>query len=227
MTSQDEDPVDELRGVGMNQGAALSRVAETLIRNEQDQNMRQAEQDQREAQQLHERYEAQALAAEAQLDRGSQREWLRESDPGEVAATWRAAENWAEVERDRFGERADAVNEAYRAEYGIDLREVEETLGSREMAAEVGQARVEQVRGTDREGAAYDTSERRAQMVAEMHQRGVPSEARDARLISDYMNGRHPHEAAGARTEPRRVGRARFLRGKQHDRQPEPEPERG
>jgi len=42
--AHDEDPVDELRSVGMTSAAALSRVAETMIRSAQDHKMRSAQQ---------------------------------------------------------------------------------------------------------------------------------------------------------------------------------------
>ncbi|MGQ0632478.1 MAG: hypothetical protein ACT4P1_15775 [Sporichthyaceae bacterium] len=64
MASHDEDPVDELRAVGMTSAAALSRVAEVLIRNAQDAEARRGADQQEAADTLARRYEAQAHVAD-------------------------------------------------------------------------------------------------------------------------------------------------------------------
>jgi len=62
--AHDEDPVDELRSVGMTSAAALSRVAETMIRATQDRKMRSAQQAAQDAEEGQRRYDAQTLVAE-------------------------------------------------------------------------------------------------------------------------------------------------------------------
>jgi hypothetical protein len=62
--AHDEDPVDELRSVGMTSAVALSRVAETVIRTAQDHKMRSAQQAAQDAEEGQRRYDAQAQVAE-------------------------------------------------------------------------------------------------------------------------------------------------------------------
>jgi hypothetical protein len=151
MASHDEDPVDELRAVGMTGGAALSRVAETMIRHAQDDRLRRTEQTRQATQEVKDRWEAQARVAERYFDKAARPEVMRDLPAREISAAWEASQTWAQVDRDRFGHHADAINATFVQAYGVDLREAADRLASREQAAELAQARVEREREGDQE----------------------------------------------------------------------------
>jgi len=62
--AHDEDPVDELRSVGMTSAAAISRVAETMIRAAEDAKLRAAQEAAQQAEDGQRRYDAQAHVAD-------------------------------------------------------------------------------------------------------------------------------------------------------------------
>lgn len=177
MASHDEDPLDELRTVGMTGAAAVSRVAEILIRNAQDDQLRRCGDSQGAATAAQQRYEAQAQVAERLFEQAAQAQWMRDASPAEIAAAWRAARTWAEVDAERFTHHARAVNDTYRDEYGVDLADVEDRLGDRDLAVDLARGRAEAAR--DGGPTAPDPTE--AELRAAELELSAPTAGRDAR----------------------------------------------
>jgi len=101
--AHDEDPVDELRSVGMTSAAALSRVAETMIRSAQDHKMRSAQQAAQDAEEGQRRYDAQAQVAERFYRKTLDKDLMATSPRADQDALRQGAQEWAELDPDRFG----------------------------------------------------------------------------------------------------------------------------
>lgn len=101
--AHDEDPVDELRSVGMTSAAALSRVAETMIRGAQDHKMRSAQQAAQDAEEGQRRYDAQAQVAERFYRETLDKDLIATSPRADQDALRQGAQEWAELDPDRFG----------------------------------------------------------------------------------------------------------------------------
>lgn len=101
--AHDEDPVDELRSVGMTSAAALSRVAETMIRAAQDHKMRSAQQAAHDAQEGQRRYDAQAQVAERFYRETLDKDLMATSPRADQDALRQGAQEWADLDPDRFG----------------------------------------------------------------------------------------------------------------------------
>lgn len=142
----DDDPIDDIRGVAMTAGTAISRVAETVIRQMQDRKRLAQQGLERAGADAQARYAAQRELAERHFIRARHPDFLEQADPRAVAQTWHAAQQWKGLEPARFTEHAEALNSQFRDRFGVDLEVASGELGSREDAEQVGQFRVEQVR---------------------------------------------------------------------------------
>lgn len=221
--AHDEDPVDELRSVGMTSAAAISRVAETMIRAAQDHKMRAAQQAAQEAEEGQRRYDAQAQVAERFYREAIDTDLMTTSPRVDQEALRKGAQQWAELDPDRFGPYADRLNERF-AE--LDLEEARreqrtaeaERVGSeresnpdkaeeRRQASEGAAARADDAsQAASRHGQAadeleaeepsYDSAERREGTAREMTEAGVPESQREAKLTADHLNAEHPKTAA-------------------------------
>jgi len=109
--AHDEDPVDELRSVGMTGAAAISRVAETMIRAAQDAKMRAAQDAAQQAEDGQRRYDAQAQVAERFYREAIDTDLMTTSPRVDQDALRQGAQQWAELDPDRFGPYADRLNE--------------------------------------------------------------------------------------------------------------------
>ncbi len=123
--AHDEDPVDELRSVGMTSAAALSRVAETMIRAAQDHKMRSAQQAAQEAEEGQRRYDAQAQVAERFYREAIDKDLMVSSPRAEQDALRQGAQEWAELDPGRFGPYSERLNAQFetgvgRSEPGYD-----------------------------------------------------------------------------------------------------------
>lgn len=108
--AHDEDPVDELRSVGMTSAAALSRVAETMIRATQDHKMRSAQQVAQGAEEGQRRYDAQAQVAERFYREAIDTDLMTTSARADQDALRQGAEQWAELDPDRFSPYSERLN---------------------------------------------------------------------------------------------------------------------
>ncbi len=139
--AHDEDPVDELRSVGMTSAAALSRVVETMIRAAQDHKMRAAQQAAQDAEQGQRRYDAQAQSAERFYREAIDKDLMTTSPRADQDALRQGAQQWAELNPDRFGPYADRLNERLEE---LGLEEARRDEASRhQLTANEEQARAE------------------------------------------------------------------------------------
>lgn len=209
-----DDTVEEVQGVMMHGAAAVSRAAEVMIRSRQDQKMRQSLQTARTTEDLQRRAEAQAQAAESFFTKAADPQWVKTAAPDDVAAAWKGAQQWREIDPDRFDTHAQAVTGQVQTTYGVapaaagdDLDAAASRCAERinnqrdprrgEREAEDMAAREQQVanREHDAENDAQDTSREQdpggpaAQDAAAHH-----DSATDAQQASD----RHSAAADGA-----------------------------
>lgn len=239
-----DDTFEEFERVAMNGAAALSRAAEVLIRNAQDNKVRATAQTAQATEDLQRRAEGQSRAAELYYARATTEPgWARRASAGEVALTWKGAQKWAEVDVGRFGGYADALTDQVRAEYGFDPHETGSGLdaqsrGCREQVEAHQRGRGEagaesdgdQVPGavagvtvatrTDAAELGYDTAERRAVTSAALTAAGVSEPAREAKMVADHLNGTDPQAVttAAAPRRSRATGVAKPTRDRGHDR---------
>lgn len=201
--AHDEDPVDELRSVGMTSGAALSRVAETLIRAAQDHKIRAAQQATQDAEEAQRRYDAQAQLAERFYREAIDKDLMTTPPRADQDALRHGARQWAEVDPGRFGPyserlttRFEELNQeaSHREEAGQEQR-----TGEGQKVSKAGRADDLGV-----EGPGYDSAERREETGKEMKQAGVPEPQRQAKLTADHLNAQHPKTAArGGQERPK------------------------
>jgi hypothetical protein len=194
--AHDEDPVDELRSVGMTSAAAVSRVAETLIRSAQDQKMRATQAAQAEAEDAARRYEAQAAIAEQYYQQTNRPGWITTATGDEVARAWKGAQQWRELDPERFGPYADQLNARFMENYQVNLRGVADLTGSLDAAEELARETVGIVRG----GADQErTQEDRDREQAERERKTSELETHEAGQESDPDSaGEHDRSAADA-----------------------------
>lgn len=133
--AHDDDPVDELRSVGMTSAAAMSRVAETMIRSAQDHRIRAAQQTALEAEESQRRYDAQAQVAERFYREAIATDVMATSPRADQDALRQSAQQWAELDPDRFGPSSQRLTARFeeldqetgrREEAGQEQRTVEE-----------------------------------------------------------------------------------------------------
>ncbi len=127
--AHDEDPLDELRSVGMTGAAAISRVAETMIRAAQDAKMRAAQEAAQQAEDGRHRYDAQAPVAERFYREAIDTDLMTTSQRVDQDALRHGAQQWAELDPDRFGPYADRLNERLEE---LGLEEARRAEASRE-----------------------------------------------------------------------------------------------
>ncbi len=118
-----DDTFEEFERVAMTGAAALSRAAEVLIRAAQDNKVRATAETARVTEDLQRRAEAQAQAAERYYARAVESGWVRHAGSDEVALAWKGAQQWAQVDSDRFAGYAKALNDWLWTECGFDPRE--------------------------------------------------------------------------------------------------------
>ncbi len=139
--AHDEDPVDELRSVGMTSAAAISRVAETMIRAAQDAKMRAAQETAQQAEDGQRRYDAQAQVADRCYREAIDTDLMTTSPRADQEALREGARQWAELDPDRFGPYADRLNERFE-ELGLEEARREEA-SQEQRTTDTEQAKVE------------------------------------------------------------------------------------
>lgn len=154
-----DDPLDDLRSVGMTSAAAATRVAETVLRASQDQARTQAQQRQEEAREHARRYEAQADAAGRFYDGTLREDWVTRAEPAEVVQAWKGSKAWTEIDADRFQPYAQRINESIKNTYGIDLDKAAERDGQDKAADAAEQAIAERQRADKERGAELQSRE--------------------------------------------------------------------
>lgn len=195
----DDDPVDDLRAVGMTAGAALTRVAETLVRQAQERAMRQTQAEQQTAREASRRYEAEAAVAEKHYQAATASEWIGQASPQETAATWRSAQAWREVDEQRFGPYADRLTAGITDRYGNDLHQVIDGLGpdGAGLSAEFIEARASRAReaGQERGEARENHGLERAE-TKEAEQAGTEHSGEAIERGQEARQGAEQHRAA-------------------------------
>ncbi len=192
--AHDEDPVDELRSVGMTGAAAISRVAETMIRAAQDHKMRSAQQAAQDAEEGQRRDDAQALVAER---------FYREAVDTDLLAKWPGvdqdalrdgARQWAELDPERFGPYAERLNDRLE-QLGLEDARREEASREQRTATEE-QARAE--READPEKAEES---RQASEGATARSDDASREASRHGQAADELQGEEPSYDSAERRE--------------------------
>lgn len=125
-----DDPIHEMRAVGMTGGAALSRVAETVLRNMQERRRQQQVNSDQEVQEAYQRMQAQSAVAEQHFAAASRPDWMKNATATEQAQTWKAAQQWRQIDPDRFGPPADRLTTQVRQRYGTQLTDTIDRLGA-------------------------------------------------------------------------------------------------
>lgn len=126
----DDDPVNELRSVGLTAGAAISRTAETILRNMQERARQQQATTQQATDDAQRRVEAQAKIAENHFRAASDPRWADKATPAEQGQTWKAAQQWKTIDPDRFAAHTDQLTVNVRARYGDQLGQTIDRLGT-------------------------------------------------------------------------------------------------
>jgi len=211
-----DDPIEHGISVAMTGAAAMSRVAEILIRQAQEAKARAAADSRANAEELQLQLAARAETAEAYYAAAAQREWLATASTEEIAAAVHGVHAWAEVDEQRFGPHAERMREQLQAAFGVDLREAYEDQRNAEAIADLARAGVEEARSAD--GAAsttveatqkietlavselgYDaTDARAARREIMVEAAGGSAEVVKARSVSDYLNAHDPQGTAAA-----------------------------
>lgn len=206
----DEDPVDDLHGSITMAMMSASRAAETLMRSNQAKHARQRDGLTAEAAALQQRYETQARLADQFYARASTPEFIRTEAPGTVAAAWRSAQRWRELDEARFGPHADRMTTTIREVHGLDPADADqlEDLGTGVREQTAVDADLEQQRqedGVDREaepgvaaGLEYDSEPARRAREEQVNQSDLHPEVKAAIKVADNQNGRDPADAARA-----------------------------
>lgn len=114
----DDDPINELRSVGLTAGAAISRTAETLLRNMQERARQQQATTQQPTEEAQQRITAQGKIAENHFRAAADPKWADKATPAEQGQTWKAAQQWSNIDPDRFGTYADQLTKNVRDRYG-------------------------------------------------------------------------------------------------------------
>lgn len=135
----DDDPFDDLRAVGMTAGASLSRVAETLMRHSQEQSRQRQQATQQATEEAQRRVTAQAGIAEAHFKIAADPRWADKATPSEQGQTWKAAQQWKDIDSERFGAYADQLTKNVSDRYGARVGETVDRLGvdGRDLSADL------------------------------------------------------------------------------------------
>jgi len=110
----------------MTSAAALSRLAETMIRAAQDHKMRSAQQAAQDAEEGQRRYDAQAQVAERFYRQALDQDLLTTAARADQDALRHGAQQWAELDPDRFGPYSERLN--------ARLEELDQEASNREEA---------------------------------------------------------------------------------------------
>jgi len=139
--AHDEDPVDELRSVGMTSAAAISRVAETMIRAAQDRKMRAAQEAAQQAEDGRRRYDAQAQVADRFYREAIEKDLMTSLPRADQDVLRHGAQQWAELDPERFGPYADRLNERFEE---LDLEEARRAeTGQEQLTTDAEQTKAE------------------------------------------------------------------------------------
>lgn len=198
----DDDPIDDLRGVSVTVGTALSRTAETLLRAASQEKQRRREEQANLTATAQQRQQAAAVVAERHFAQARRPEWLATAEPREAAATWGAAQTWSHVDPQRFSEHATALNDAFKDRYDVDLRETAQKLGSNRAAMDLGEMRVRRERELEQEATAQrlrqeesDRLRREATSLETQAEVDALSEAQRAELTARAEENRRQADA--------------------------------
>jgi hypothetical protein len=228
MNMSGDDPIEHGISVAMTGVAAMSRVAEILIRQAQEAKARAAADSRANAEELQLQLAARAETAEAYYAAAAQREWLATATTEEIAAVVHGVHAWAEVDEQRFGPHAEQMREHLKAAFGVDLREAYEEQRNAEAIADLARFGMEEARSVDGAAStavdatqeletvavselAYDAPWARVARSEAMVVTGAgATEAVKARTVSDQLNAHDPSgtAAAAASGKGRRPGKA-------------------
>lgn len=204
----DSDPIDDGVAAAMTTAAAVSRVAEVLLRQAQDEKLRRAREDQATAHDAALQLAARAEVAEAFYRQASDSEWLRGADVAEIRAAVEGAYTWAEVDPDRFRSAADDLGAQLQALYAVDVREAYVEHRNAAAVADLAAAGVAEAREREKDAdrsarsadmaAAYDSAPARSQRERALVAAGADHDFTTARVVSDKLNAHDPRDAARA-----------------------------
>ncbi|WP_066466125.1 hypothetical protein [Sanguibacter suarezii] len=142
----DDDPIDDIHGVAMTAGTALSRVAESVLRHAQDRRRLAQQTIERASEDARARESAQREIADRHFSRAQRPDFLETADPRAIAQTWHAAQDWKDREPERFTAAADGLNAQFEARYGIDLSAAVDQGAARELVTDAAETRIVKVR---------------------------------------------------------------------------------
>ena len=188
----DDDPLEDLKAVGLTAGASIARTVETVARNQQNRQTQQAARPEQPEEQWREATPAEVAAQKAR--QAATERW--ESQVGQ-AKQWASPERLKEFEWEvHFGETGSNA-----------ARETEKLVA--EWKAATGPDGTDAA-ATPTAAAGYDSPQARDQRAAALITAGVPAEASHAKITADLMNGTDPAGAAASGSKQKvQRGRAR------------------
>ncbi len=191
--AHDEDPVDELRSVGMTSAAAISRVAETMIRAAEDAKLRAAQEAAQQAEDGQRRYDAQAHVADRFYREAIDKDLMTTSPRVDQDALRQGAQQWAKLDPERFGQYADRLNARFEE---LDLEATRrEEAGQQQRTTDAKRTKAE--REDDPEKAE---EHRQASDGAAARADGANQEADRHGQVADELEAEEPsYDSAGRR----------------------------
>lgn len=172
----DDDPVNELHG-GVNMAMmSTTRIAETLIRQAQENGARRAAEARRQAQEMTRRYEAQAAAADQFFSAAGTEKFVRAEGLDASRQVHRAAQEWAAADSNRFGPHADRLATLITQVHDVDVHD---------MALQTEKDKAEQDKD---QTAEYDSAAARAARAEQIELSDLHPETKTALQIVDQQH---------------------------------------
>jgi hypothetical protein len=215
----DEDPIEGGLAIAMTGAASISRAAEVMLRYAQEVKARRAAGLREGVAELRKQIDARGeLAAAAMVFYGEtgHTEWIKKATAAEIVDAVHASHAWAEIDPERFSDKAQAIREQLAATFGVDLREAYAEKQTADALAAIARDGLKDYDRDPLNPSAYDRHvlAQRADgaRTEAMKAAGATEAAVTARAVSDQLNGHDPRgtaaAAAGGRTKaPTKVAR--------------------
>lgn len=203
----DEDPIEGGLAIAMTGAASVSRAAEVMLRYAQEVKARHAAGVHEGVAELRQQLDARAELAAAAMkfsDQTGHPDWIKTATVPEIVDAVHAAHAWAEIDPERFSDKAQAIREQLVVAFGVDLREAYAEKQTADALAAIARDGLEATTGrstTQRASAqerSYDAPASREQRTQVMKEAGIPAAAVSAREVSDQLNGNDPRGTAAA-----------------------------
>lgn len=219
MSVHESDGVSEVLDDALRLGlTAAGRIAETHIRQREQQLTDAQTQSQHATRQLHARLDGERAAARAELEPIYRAEWWEQAQPADIERAWQTASQWRELDPDAQ-RAAGQITAQLRDRYDIDVDQLPHDATSPTRTDEQQQTQTRREQGTatallgraeradttaeahqtrpasDGRQPAYDTPERREQLADKLAGAGVTPDAIEARILDDVSHAWPPENA--------------------------------